>query len=281
MDELRVSGRVALVTGAAGGIGLETARALHARGASVAVIDLERDACKRAAASIGERTLPLAADVTDEEAVKLAVEATLAEFGGLDIAVANAGIAQPVRPLSAVDPKAFDRVLDVNLHGVVHTARQALPHVIERQGHLLLIASVYAFANGALQSSYAMSKAAVEQLGRALRVELAAHGASAGVGYFGFVDTAMVRDAFADPIAGQVEGRIPRALRKRITAAEAGEALVRGIERRAPRVIRPRRWAAYSRVRGLVNPRLDEMQIRDATVQAAIRAWERKGDEDR
>ena len=130
----------------------------------------------------------------------------MTEFGGLDIVVANAGIAQPIRPSRRVDPKAFDRVLDVNLHGVVHTVRQALPHVIERRGHVLVIASVYAFLNGAMQSSYAMSKAAVEQLGRALRVELAPHGASAGVGYFGFVDTAMVRGAFEDPIAGADRG---------------------------------------------------------------------------
>ena len=281
MDDLQVSGRVALVTGAAGGIGLETARALHARGASVAMVDLDREQTRRAATSVGERTLPIAADVSDEKAVTLAVDATLAEFGGLDVAVANAGIAQPIRPLSTVAPKAFDRVLDVNLHGVVYTARQALPHVIERRGHVLVIASVYAFANGALQSSYAMSKAAVEQLGRALRLELAPHGASAGVGYFGFVDTAMVRGAYEDPIAGQVESVAPRSLRKRITPAEAGEALVEGIEKRSARVIRPRRWAAYSRLRGLLNPMLDESHLRNETVRAAVLAGERKGEQER
>lgn len=269
------------MTGAAGGIGLETARALHARGASVAIVDLDRDETKRAAASIGDRTLPIAADVTDEKAVALAVDATLAEFGGLDVAVANAGIAQPIRPVSAVDPKAFDRVLDVNLHGVVHTARQALPHVIERRGHILVIASVYAFLNGALQSSYAMSKAAVEQLGRALRVELAPHGASAGVGYFGYVDTAMVAGAYEDPIAHQVESIAPGPLRKRITPAEAGEALAVGIEKRSARVIRPRRWAALSRLRGLLNPALDEAHARNDVVGAAITAGELKGDEER
>lgn len=210
MAELDVNGRVAFVTGAARGIGLETARALHARGAAVALVDLDNKQTEAAAASIGARAFPIAADVTDEAAVKLAVEATVTEFGRLDIVVANAGIAQPIRPLISVDPKAFDRVLDVNLQGVVYTVRQALPHVIEQRGHVLVIASVYAFVNGALQSSYAMSKAAVEQFGRALRVELAHHGASAGVGYFGFVDTAMVRGAFEDPIAARVEGTAPR-----------------------------------------------------------------------
>ncbi len=277
MAELDVNGRVAFVTGAARGIGLETARALHARGAAVALVDLDKKQTEAAAASIGARAFSIAADVTDEAAVKLAVEATVTEFGRLDIVVANAGIAQPIRPLISVDPKAFDRVLDVNLHGVVYTVRQALPHVIEQRGHVLVIASVYAFVNGALQSSYAMSKAAVEQFGRALRVELAHHGASAGVGSFGFVDTAMVRGAFEDPIAAQVEGVAPRPLRKRISATEAGEALAAGIERRAARTIRPRRWALHSWLRGLINPALDEALSRKGTVSAAVAEGEQLG----
>ena len=138
-----------------------------------------------------------------------------------------------------------------------------------------MIASVYAFVNGTLQCSYAMSKAAVEQFGRALRVELAPHGASAGVGYFGFVDTDMVRNAELDPIVQGLEDRAPKVLRKRITPNEAGEALVRGIEKRAARTIRPRRWGALFRARGIVGPRLDELVIRDAKVSSAIVAAER------
>ncbi len=281
MAELEIEGRAALVTGAARGIGLETARALHARGASVAVVDLEGGAIGAAARSIGGRAFPLAADVTDEAAVKLAVEAALTEFGRLDIVVANAGIAQPVRPVSVLDPKAFDGVLAVNLNGVVHTVRQALPQVIEQRGHVLVIASVYAFLNGALQSSYAMSKAAVEQFGRALRVELAPHGASAGVGYFGFVNTAMVQGAQEDPIARRLERLAPRPFRKRITPAEAGEVLAGAVERRAARTVRPRRWAAYSRLRGLINPALDEAIARRRLVQESIVEAERRGREER
>jgi NAD(P)-dependent dehydrogenase (short-subunit alcohol dehydrogenase family) len=277
MAELDVSGRAALVTGAARGIGLETARALHARGASVGLVDLDSGEVGEAARSIGERAFPVAADVTDEAAVRLAVEATLTEFGRLDIVVANAGIAQPVRPVSVVDPKAFDGVLAVNLNGVVYTVRQALPHVIEQRGHVLVIASVYAFLNGALQSSYAMSKAAVEQLGRALRVELAPHGASAGVGYFGFVNTAMVQGAQEDPIAKRLERLAPPPFRKRITPVEAGEVLAGAVERRAARTVRPRRWGAYSRLRGLVNPGLDEAIARRRIVHESIAEAERRG----
>lgn len=277
MAVYEVGGKVALITGAARGIGLETARALHARGAAVALVDLDQKEAEAAAASLGDRAIALSADVTDENEVALTVDRIVTELGGIDIVVANAGIAQPIRPVSSVDPKDFDRVLDVNLHGVVYTVRQALPHVIERRGHVLVIASVYAFMNGVLQSSYAMSKAAVEQFGRALRVELAPHGASAGVGYFGFVDTALVHGALEDPIAGMLDERAPSFLQKRITPAEAGEALVEGIEKRAARTIRPRRWRGLFRLRGFVNPWIDEALMRDDTVQAGVTAGEREG----
>jgi NAD(P)-dependent dehydrogenase (short-subunit alcohol dehydrogenase family) len=280
MEDFKVDDRVALVTGAARGIGLAVARELHARGAAVAVVDLDQGDANAAAAAIGERTLPIATDVADETAVGLAVDATVAHFGRLDIVVANAGITQPIRPLSVVDVKAFDRVLAVDLHGVLHTVRQGLPHVIEQRGHVLVISSVYAFVNGAMQSSYAMSKAAVEQLGRSLRVELAPHGASAGVGYFGFVDTAMVSDAFEDPIADRILSFTPGVLQKRISPTEAGEALVDGIEKRAPRTIRPRRWRAYFRLRGLLNPRLDELLAGRQPVREAVVEGERKGREE-
>lgn len=277
MADLGIEGRAALVTGAARGIGLETARALEARGARVALLDLHAYQVEAAADSIAADTLAIAADVSDEAAVAGAVDACVTELGGLDIVVANAGIAQPTRPVSVLDPGEFDRVLAVNLDGVVHTVRQALPHVIEAGGHAQLIASVMAFVNGALASSYAMSKAAVEQLGRALRVELAPHGASAGVAYFGYVDTAMVAGVQQDPIAKHLQAVAPRPLRKRIAPRVAGEALAEAIEHRAPRTIRPRRWALYSRLRGLLNPMLDESAVRSGRVREAIVAAERIG----
>jgi NAD(P)-dependent dehydrogenase (short-subunit alcohol dehydrogenase family) len=266
-----VSGKVAFVTGAAKGIGWETARLLHARGASVALVDLDAEETERAAAAIGtERTLALAADVTDAAAVARAVDATTESFGGIDLPIANAGIAPQPRTMRAGDPELFERVLDVNLNGVWHTVRSTLPQVIERRGHAVVIASVYAFMNGVLATPYAMSKAAVEQLGRSLRIELGPHGASATVGYFGFVDTRMVRDAFLDPIGQEMQAQVPAFMSRRITPAAAAAALVRGIERRAPRVIAPRWWAGWSVLRGVLNPLLDARMERDADVQRVV-----------
>jgi len=268
-------GKVALVTGAAQGIGFETARLLHARGASVAIVDLELEATEAAAEAVGERTLAIDANVTDADAMNEAVERTVERFGGLDVTVANAGVAPPPRPMSVVDSDAFERVIEIDLLGVWRTVQPALPQVIERRGHVVVVASVYAFVNGVMATPYAVSKAGVEQLGRALRAELSIHGASASVAYFGFIDTKMVRDALADPAAGTVESTLPNWITRRLHPSEAGEAIVDGIERRVPRIIRPRWWRGYSVLRGIVNPLLDQRVARDERFRDAVREAER------
>jgi NAD(P)-dependent dehydrogenase (short-subunit alcohol dehydrogenase family) len=267
-------GKVALITGAARGIGLETARQLHAKGASVAVLDLDRESAQRACETIGDRTLAIDADVTDSAEMRLAVNEVVERFGGLDIVVANAGVAPPVRPMTKIGAEAFERVIEINLLGVWRTVHAALPQIVERRGHVVVIASVYAFVNGVLASPYAMSKAGVEQLGRALRAELKIHGASASTAYFGFIDTDMVRDAFEDRVTQQLEEMYPRWVLKRLPPSAAGKAIVQGIERRAPRIILPRWWRAWSTFRGIINPALDRAMERDDRVLAAIRMGE-------
>lgn len=275
---IALDGKVALVTGAAKGIGFETARALHVRGATVAVLDLERADAEAAAHAIGGRTLALDADVTDAKAMELATNEVVERLGALDVVIANAGIAPPARPMSVIDPRAFERVIEVDLLGVWRTVRPALPHVIERRGHIVVVASIYAFLNGVCATPYAMSKAGVEALGRSLRVELAPYGASAGVAYFGFIDTDMVRDAFADPIAARLEEAFPRFIRKRLPPSVAGGAIAAGVERRAPRMIAPRRWAIWSALRGVVNPVFDRATERDANLAAVLRDAGRAAD---
>ena len=282
MARLQLAGKVALVTGAARGIGLATARALSARGASVTLVDLEQAAVAAAAAGIDHaRAAGIAADVTDRGAMQHAVAATVERFGGLDVVVANAGITARVATFRATSPETSARVLDVNLMGVWRTVDAALPEVVRRQGHVVVISSIYAFINGVGAVPYAMSKAAVEQLGRALRVELAQHGASASVAYFGFIDTEMVHRALdQDPLADQMLQTFPAPLRKRIPAQAAGEAIVSGIERRQPRIIRPRRWAAVSLLRGILGPLSDLQLERDERSQRLLQAIDARAGED-
>ena len=275
MSAYDLNTKVALVTGGARGIGFEAARQMHLKGASVAVADVDGEAAREAAERIGERAIGIAADVTDQGAMRAAVAETVERFGGLDVAVANAGIAPPtVTTTRAVPPEEWERVIEVNLMGVWHTVQAALPQICERRGQLILVASAAAFASSILMSSYGASKAAVEALGRPLRTELAPFGASAGVAYFSWVDTDMVRDAFAKPGAGKIDDFLPSFLMKRITPEQAGAILVAGIEERAPRIFGPK-WVRYlSAFRGLINPILDRRLDTDPRMAEMIRSAE-------
>jgi NAD(P)-dependent dehydrogenase (short-subunit alcohol dehydrogenase family) len=257
-----LNGKVALVTGAARGIGFETARLLHKRGASVALVDLDPEDTERAASEVGERTLAFPGDVTDTAQMEDAVAATVDRFGGLDIPIANAGVAPPGATMRVVDPVAFERVIEIDLLGVWRTVRPALPQVVERGGHVVVISSVYAWVNGVSAAPYAISKAGVEQLGRALRTELSIHGASATVAHFGFIDTQMVRDSFSDPVAQKFEATFPAFARRRLSPAQAAAGIVSAAERRAPRVIMPGWWKAWFAFRGIVNPLFDSAMVR-------------------
>jgi NAD(P)-dependent dehydrogenase (short-subunit alcohol dehydrogenase family) len=270
-----LNGKVALVTGAARGIGFETARQLHGRGASVVLADLDSGQLEESARAIGERAAPVVADVRDQSQVDAAVAEAVERFGGLDIAVANAGIApKRVGTVRTGDHSEWENIVDVNLMGVWRTVRAAMPQVVERRGQLILVASVYAFVNGVGNSAYATAKAGVESLGRSLRTELAPHGASASVAYFGFIDTRMVQDAFEDPVAQRFEGNFPDFMLRRSTPDRAGAAIVRGIEARTPRIVHPGWWKALSALRGMVNPLLDRRMQSDEQMRDFIRQAE-------
>ncbi len=261
---------------------MATSEELSRRGASVVIVDLDADSAAAAAESLPGPAIGRAADVTDRGAMQAVVAEAVERFGGVDVIVANAGIASRGATVRAMNGEAFERVLDVNLNGVHRSVIAALPEIVRRRGHVVVIASVYAFVNGVGAAPYAMSKAGVEQFGRALRVELAQHGASASVAYFGFIDTAMVHQALdADAaLGGRSQEAVPAVLRKRLQPSQAGKAIVRGIERRSPRIIRPRRWAAFSVLRGVVNPLLDRGMARDAEIQGLARELDGRGDEE-
>jgi NAD(P)-dependent dehydrogenase (short-subunit alcohol dehydrogenase family) len=280
-SRFELAGKVAIVTGGARGIGFGTAEALARRGASLVIVDLDQSAAESAAAQLSGSALGLAADVTDRGAMQRVVATVVQQHGGVDVVIANAGVASRAATVRATNGEAFDRVLAVNLGGVYNTVITALPQIAARRGHVVVTSSVYAFVNGLGAAPYAMAKAGVEQLGRALRVELVPHGAGASVAYFGFIDTEMVHRAIdADPIADRMQAVLPRPLRKRLSPAQAGEAVARGVEKRAPRIIAPKRWAAFSALRGIVNPLLDDYMVKDADTQAIVGELDSRGDQE-
>lgn len=242
-----------LITGAARGIGALLAQRLHDRGAEVAVIGLEPELLEEVARSCGGA--PWAGcDVTDEDQVGSVVERMVAELGGLDVVVANAGIAAQL-PLVGGDPEVLRRTLDVNVMGTYLTLRAAGPHVSHPGGYALAVASLAAAVHLPLLGAYSMSKAATEALGNTLRAELRPSGARVGVAYFAELDTDMTTRGFGTEAAATLTkgGAVTR-----VTPVERGiDALERGIARRSRRIVAPAWVAAALPIRMAIQPVLD------------------------
>jgi NAD(P)-dependent dehydrogenase (short-subunit alcohol dehydrogenase family) len=194
-----ISGRRILITGAARGIGAATAKRLHARGAQLVLAGIEPDLLARTASECGD-ALAVVCDVRDREQVDAAVEAAVEHLHGLDVVIANAGVAAQL-PLIGGDPEVFERTIEVNLLGVYYTLRAAGSHIAHPQGYALAISSLAAAVHPPLLGAYCASKAGVEALADSLRAELAPSGARVGVAYFAELDTDMVRQGFATAAA--------------------------------------------------------------------------------
>lgn len=268
--------KVVVITGAGSGIGAALATLLHGHGARVALLDVDGPAIETMAAGFGDRASARAVDVRDREAVAAALAAITGHFGRIDVVVANAGIAPPACTLRTIEPKEFDRVLDVNLTGVFNTVHPALDEVIRNHGHVVVVASAAAFAPGAGLAPYMISKAGVEQLGRALRIELAGTGATAGLAYFGFVQTPLARPLDDDPIGRRLDALMPWPLNQRISATQAAAVLLDGIRHRSASTTAPRAWAPYSLLRGALNVVIDNRAAASTTMRELIHAIEER-----
>jgi NAD(P)-dependent dehydrogenase (short-subunit alcohol dehydrogenase family) len=246
--------KTVLVTGAARGIGAGVVRRMHAAGANVALVGLEPERMTQLADELGSRAAVYEADVTDIDALTNAAEATAAQFGGIDVAVANAGVAF-VGALSSAPVEHIDRTLEVNLMGVWRTDRAVLSHLKASRGYLLNITSLAAVGHLPLMGAYTASKAGAEALTDALRMELRPDGVAVGCAYFGFIDTDLVRGAVtANPAGAAAYGLAPSFLSNSIPVEKAVDAIEDAIRRRAERVWAPRFIGPALLTRGILQP---------------------------
>jgi NAD(P)-dependent dehydrogenase (short-subunit alcohol dehydrogenase family) len=245
MARYEIPGKVVLITGAANGIGRDVARRLAPMGAKLALVDHDAEGVEQAAAQVDGEAEPFVADVSDRDSIVAAIEAARKRFGGIDVAVASAGISGTPQPSTLVSDEEFERVIRINLLGVWWTLSHVMPDVIERRGYLLPIASLAAAVPTPLIAAYGASKAGVHSIGRTLRFELAHTGAKAGVAYFAEIDTDMTRVAHKVPIIERSLKSIPEPLHRVQPVEVASKAVVRGIEKRSRRVCVPR-WVNWT-----------------------------------
>src|SRR3954452_1029144 len=247
-----LAGRSDLITGAARGIGAELARKSAARGARVALVGLEPELLAKVADELGPEHLWAECDVTDPEALKAAVERTVATFGGLDVVVANAGIA-PLTTVMTSTAQALARTIEINLIGAMLTAHAALPHIAERRGHVLLISSAAAFTVLPGMSAYCASKAGLERFGDALRLEVAHRGVTVASAHPTWIDTDLVRDTEAAlPTFAETRKQLPGPLGAYTSVEACAAALVENLETRGRRVFVPGSVGVVSALRQIV-----------------------------
>ncbi len=193
-DPARLAGRVAIVTGAARGIGAAVARRMAAEGARLVLADLE-PSLDSVAAPLGAAALVM--DVAAPDAGEVLARTALERFGRLDLLVNNAGIGGS-KPLDQSDDALLARLLDVNLGSVLRVTRAALPHLPRPGGAVVNLASVYGIAGHPGTTAYAVAKAGVAQFTRTLAAELGPAGIRVNAVAPGLIETPMTADRLGD-----------------------------------------------------------------------------------
>ncbi|TPI16373.1 SDR family oxidoreductase [Mesorhizobium sp. B4-1-3] len=189
-----LSGKVAAVTGAASGIGLECARAMLAAGARVVLVDRAEDRLKEVVAEFGDGAIPLVVDLTSPASVATMMPGILKKAGQLDIFHANAGSYVGGEILNG-DPDAWDRMLNLNINSVFRSVHAVLPHMVERKtGDIIVTSSIAGLVPVVWEPVYTASKHAIQAFVHTLRRQVAKHGLRVGAVAPGPVVTALISD---------------------------------------------------------------------------------------
>ncbi|MFE9790016.1 short-chain dehydrogenase/reductase [Nocardia salmonicida] len=273
---MTLSKKVVLITGAGSGIGAQTARQLAQQGAYVVLVDRDLAAAQAVMASLpaGIRSLAIAADVTDTAQLEAAVQTAVAEFGGIDVVLANAGIAH-AGTVAVSDVETLARTVEVNLTGVIRTVHATLPHVLHRRGYFLLVSSAACLKNVPGGSAYAAAKAGVEYFGGALRLEVAHRGVDVGVAHPAWIRTPMFdTQRELDSVRTGIEA-LPWPFNVVTDVDDCATAMIDAMERRSRKVYVPGALVLVDRLRGLFTGALWDRLVRPRAA-ATVSALERE-----
>ncbi|HBO3119416.1 TPA: SDR family NAD(P)-dependent oxidoreductase [Pseudomonas aeruginosa] len=265
-----LNGQVIAITGATGGLGIAAAQALRARGAKLALLDLDQEAINAQAASLGgsEVAAGWVANVRSLESLENALTAATEHFGGIDVVVAGAGVATQ-ESVEAITPEVFERTIDINLSGVWRTFRAALPHVKKRQGYLLAVSSMAAFVHSPLQSHYTASKAGVWALCDSVRLELAHYKVGVGSLHPTFFMTPMMEAALQTTCSSLVWNQ-QKGIWKLVSLEDVVAALVDCIERRRDMVTVPSSNRLVAKAPGLLRRVIERIGFDPNRVAKAV-----------
>lgn len=244
MSEARANGtRTIVITGAARGIGLATARILASRGNRIVMSDIDADLASQEAEKIGDRASGYGLDVTDREAFRKHLEMVEAEIGPIDCLVNNAGIASASTNILEQDPKITERTIDINLKGVMNGTIEALRLMEPRKsGHIVNIASLAGITGVAGLAAYSASKFGVVGFTESVRMEFDHTGMTFTCVMPGPVDTGMMDGTSSSPVVSMLKPE------------EMAAGIVAAIEGSNPRVSLPRSSYVLSRLISLLPP---------------------------
>lgn len=247
-----VAGKNVLITGGARGIGAATAAELARRGAHLSLVGLDPDLLERNVKELGEGHMWVEADVADQAVLDAAVARTVEKLGGIDVVIANAGIAN-FGTVRTADPEQFARTVSVNLVGVYRTIAATVPHLADSRGYALIVASVASFVPLPGGAAYAASKAGVESLAASLRMELAQYGVTVGSIHPSWIDTDLVRGSEAAlPAFKKMRKEMPWPANSTTSVEDCAVAFADAVERRALRTCVPKSGGFLAAIRPLL-----------------------------
>ncbi|MBC9250951.1 short-chain dehydrogenase [Pseudomonas alcaligenes] len=271
MTHYNLDGRVVAITGSTGELGSAVCKALIDRGAKIALFDMDETAVEAQAIALGNNTRAWQVDVCSMESIEKAMEEAATHFGGIDVAIANAGVTT-FEPLISGSPKRFERVIDVNLVGVWRTFRAAVAHVEKRKGYLMAISPLAAFSHSPPHASYTSSKAGVWAMCDSIRLELRHMGVGVGSAHPTLIHTPRMNTTFESPAGNKIWKGNKTKLFKMVSLGPAVNSIVTGIEKRSDMMFIPGENSIMAQSPRVFRKILEAIEFKDHEVAAMVDA---------